>query len=702
MRSADARSLTERRRQKGSAFILQQLQLPGGITPRTRAHRRVRVAPAVYASKAKGFAVDSERDQRRGGGEGPSSVKKVARSLPPPTPKGRAIKRRRSEIQRDREGKAATDSGEGNDTVAYEDLPEEEQIKRKKRAKQAYIEGAYMEKKQREDADAFQHRLKQRAQQEDIQLITKGKEVNVSLEPEVNSTVTVNVQVDGNFTQQMWEVVLADLNEEAAIKGFQKGKTPTEVLVNRIGIEPVKARCVEYTVYALTPKVLRKLPIQSIGTARTEGSRRTLAGFFRPGEPFQFQIETDVWPSIAFAKHPHTGEDMYRQLEVTAVKPDFDFRMHRYRYELRHNHAKLVPTPDDRALWGDALVAERVETFLVGENGTVGQQLTGPEFTLADEVLHLVPHVHLDGLVEGCIGMRQGESRLVKVSTAGSSGGAEQGAADADADADHDGDQGLEQDDEGDEDAELFLNVTNVRVMAREVPDLSDALARQAANMTLKELLGQVEDKLLKQCQDDRERNLRAGVIAALLECTNLTIPETLIVEHGKGKYEMLLKTEASKGHDVSKLTNAAALNDYLRRKQAAITQELQASFILDEIAEREGLTVAPDELQINIDTVQQDMKKLKLVESRVQSKLEAMLMAQRVIDWITERSSITWVDEAELYGGNLDDRLDTLMRQTDATTPTTDTHSDSAPTAKMSAEDVLARRALRTVSSVR
>mmetsp|Transcript_5182 Transcript_5182/g.14230 ORF Transcript_5182/g.14230 Transcript_5182/m.14230 type:complete len:274 (-) Transcript_5182:207-1028(-) len=220
--------------------------------------------------------------------------------------------------------------------------------------------------------------------------------------------------------------------------------------------------------------------------------------------------------------------------------------------------------------------------------------------------------------------------------------------------------------------------------------------------MTLKELPSQVEDKLLKQCQDDRERNLRAGVIAALLECTNLTIPETLIVEHGKGKYEMLLKTEASKGHDVSKLTNAAALNDYLRRKQAAITQELQASFILDEIAEREGLTVAPDELQINIDTVQQDMKKLKLVESRVQSKLEAMLMAQRVIDWITERSSISWVHEAELYGGNLDDRLDTLMRQTDATTPTTDTHSDSAPTAKMSAEDVLARRALRTVSSVR
>jgi len=214
--------------------------------------------------------------------------------------------------------------------------------------------------------------------------------------------------------------------------------------------------------------------------------------------------------------------------------------------------------------------------------------------------------------------------------------------------------------------------------------------------MTLKELPSQVEDKLLKQCQDDRERNLRAGVIAALLECTNLTIPETLIVEHGKGK------SEASKGHDVSKVTKAAALSDYLRRRQAAITQELQASFILDEIAEREGLTVAPDELQINIDTVQQDMKKLKLVESRVQSKLEAMLMAQRVIDWITERSSITWVDEAELYGGNLDDRLDTLMRQTDATTPTTDTHSDSAPTAKMSAEDVLARRALRTVSSVR
>jgi len=61
-----------------------------------------------------------------------------------------------------------------------------------------------------------------------------------------------------------------------------------------------------------------------------------------------------------------------------------------------------------------------------------------------------------------------------------------------------------------------------------------------------------------------------------------------------------------------------------------------------------------------------------------VQSKLEAMLMAQRVIDWITERSSITWVDEAELYGGNLDDRLDTLMRQTEAAKATTDTKTNT------------------------
>ncbi|CEM11944.1 unnamed protein product [Vitrella brassicaformis CCMP3155] len=114
---------------------------------------------------------------------------------------------------------------------------------------------------------------------------------------------------------------------------------------------------------------------------------------------------------------------------------------------------------------------------------------------------------------------------------------------------------------------------------------------------------------------------------------------------------------------------------------------ELQASIvypIVDEIAEREGLTVAPDGLQITIDTVQcsKTSRSSSLwSDSRVQSKLEAMLVAQRVIDWIVERSSISWVDEAELYGGNLDDRL---MRQTEATTPTTNTETNThnAPTA--------------------
>ncbi|CEM02015.1 unnamed protein product [Vitrella brassicaformis CCMP3155] len=232
--------------------------------------------------------------------------------------------------------------------------------------------------------------------------------------------------------------------------------------------------------------------------------------------------------------------------------------------------------------------------------------LTGPEFTLADEVLHLVPYVHLDGLVDGCIGMREGESRLVKVSTAGSSGGAEQGAADAELEQ-----RGRRRRRGADGTACVHVYMDGCSccsTWAREVPDLTDALARQAGARR-HDAQGAAEPSGGQAAQAVPGGMTGSAIFAPASSppCstapTSPSQPETLIVEHGKGK------SEASKGHDVSKVTKAAALSDYLRRRQAAITQELQASFILDEIAEREGLTVAPDELQINIDTVQQDMK---------------------------------------------------------------------------------------------
>ena len=239
-----------------------------------------------------------------------------------------------------------------------------------------------------------------------------------------NSSVEVTITASGKDTKSAYDKACAEVSRSVNIKGFRKGaRIPPAVLENalsnqRDGKFSLKTQAINDLLNSLLePALKEEHDLEPLGQPSLVTPAEELADSFKPGEPMELTIRCDVWPDIQWKE----GSDKpYLGLTGTYEREPFDqVRFEAAMNDLRERYATTTPLEDQgRALqMGDACTVNMEGWMAVEDGGEVTKGDPLPNVATGDNVeIILGPGRYMDGLVEGLVGAKVGETKTVAVS----------------------------------------------------------------------------------------------------------------------------------------------------------------------------------------------------------------------------------------------------------------------------------------------
>jgi trigger factor len=235
-----------------------------------------------------------------------------------------------------------------------------------------------------------------------------------------DSAVEIDIPVPGAATKAAYDKVCAELSKGITIPGFRKGsKVPPQVLEQAMsakgGRNALKVQAINELLGQLVPPALKEQNLSPIGHATLKIPAEELAESFKAGEELILPVRCDVWPEIEW-KTIEGQEKPYSGLTGKYSRKPFDqAKLDKALSDLKERYASLEPIDDTTyALqMGDACTVN-MDGYMANEDGTKGDPL--PNAASGDKVEVILGNGrYMEGLVEGLVGGKVGETKFVTV-----------------------------------------------------------------------------------------------------------------------------------------------------------------------------------------------------------------------------------------------------------------------------------------------
>ncbi len=353
------------------------------------------------------------------------------------------------------------------------------------------------------------------------------------------------------------------VSKEIKIDGFRSGKIPYEVLKQKIG----EMTILEESARIAINKTLDKA-IQEIGTGKLIGQPRVDIVKLAPNNPLEYKITIALIPEITLGA--------YKDLKIKQAKIKIDEEeMKRTMKELRESRVKEILS-EGEAKKGDKLLVN-IQMFhdkVPLENG----QAQDTAVILGED--RLVP-----GFDKQLIKAKKGEKKEFSLPYP----------------KDH-----------------FMKNVAgkivDFKVEVKEIyervlPKLDDELAKGFGLKNIKELEEAIKKSVTQQKEQDQSRQIEKEMLEKIMNETKFgDIPEMLVEQEGKNMLAELKQGIIEQG---------GKFEDYLKslnKTEAELTLDLlpdavkrvKASLLIREIANKEKITVKPEEIEHHIKHMKQ------------------------------------------------------------------------------------------------
>ena len=365
--------------------------------------------------------------------------------------------------------------------------------------------------------------------------------------------VRINVEVPFDELKPSFDRAYKKLASQVRIPGFRPGKAPARVLESRLGRGVVLDEVVNEAIPA------KYLEAVNGGEVRTLGQPNIELTNLADGESLSFTAEVDVRPEITV---PAFGELAVTVDDVATTDEDVDTQLD----ELRARFGTLtgVTRPVQS---GDFVVVDLSATVDGAE--VEDAATTGLSYEVGSGQL-------IDGIDEALEGVETGASKtFTSKLVAGDFAG---------------------------QDAEVTVTVQSVK--ERQLPEADDEFAQLASEFdTLDELKTDLRTRLGRVKQMQQAVQARDKVLDALLEVTEVPLPETVVeAEIENRKHDAVHAFD----HDEAKFaewleTQGQTLEEFDAEVKADAEKAVKTQLVLDSIADAEGVNVNDGELNERI-----------------------------------------------------------------------------------------------------
>ncbi len=407
-------------------------------------------------------------------------------------------------------------------------------------------------------------------------------------------------EIPREVVSQEVESTYKALNRSVKLKGFRPGKIPRSILERHYKSQ-------------VENEVIAKLIEDSYGKAVEENNLFPVAPpsvvdrTFEPGKDFTYTVTVEVKPEVAVEGY------LGLEVEKPAVRVT-DEEVEARLKALQETHAQIKPMEADRP------VQEKDLVIVDFEGSLEGKPLEG--WRVKDHLVEVGSQTLVGGLDRQLVGLPLGQNREISLTLP----------------------------DDYPRKELAGKNIT-VRVQVKELkekilPALDDEFAKEVGDF---QNLPELKDRLRKNLQEQKEAQAtqaaKENLLDLLREKHPFAIPQSLIDRQVEN---IMARTEMRLARQGVKMDTAHPDHQKLRESlRPAAEKEVRSTLILENVAEKEKITVSDEEMDQKLEQLAAQMnQRVEAIKSyyRKRDRLEdlrAMIREEKTLDFLLGQAKI-------------------------------------------------------------
>jgi len=439
--------------------------------------------------------------------------------------------------------------------------------------------------------------------------------MNINVEHQPNCRAALHVEITADAVKKQRATITQEYASQARVPGYRPGKTPVAVIAQRYK-EAIDGELQNQLINKGCREAIQKENLTVIQVLSVKDTKLDKDG--------TFSFSAEVLTSPKFELPEYTGIPVkLERVEVT------DHDVEHELYHLRERQQSFADVEREAAI-GDAVVLNYIGKL----DGTPldeshpdlpvhFRKIEGNWFLLAAE------DDFLPGFYAGLIGIKGGESRTLNIT--------------------------LQEDFHNDElkGKTLEFAVDCVAVKEKSLPPLDDAFAVTALGegATVETLKKEVADSLRQRREQAREQSRASQVLAYLHDKLDFELPQEVVEREAQRRTNEMAMRAAKNGMEQDEIMKHQ--DEIVNAASQQARQNVKVSFILEEIAKKENLTVGNQQLSFALANWSARSKmpfKKFLAEAKkngLVDKLREDLLLENAVEFLKTSAVIEEVDPA-------------------------------------------------------
>lgn len=429
--------------------------------------------------------------------------------------------------------------------------------------------------------------------------------MNVNLEKLENSRVKLTVEADAAKLEEGLAYAYRTVVRQISIPGFRKGKAPRKIIERYYGESIFFEDALEYLVPQLYEAAVKETEINPVEQPQININK------IEPGEGLSIEFEVDVYPEVQLGQY--TGLPVEKRIR-TVSEADVDQELEQLR--LRHSELIAVDSRDD-VREGDFVNLD-FKGYLDGK--------PFPGGAAAGYTLEIGSGQFIPGFEEQLVGMKVGEEKDINVTFPEEYHSQELAGKEA------------------------TFNVKINSIKERLLPELDDEFAKDLGEYeTLAELRDSIRERLEAALTAGTKQEMENKLIEQIIENSTFDLPKSMIEQQIEFVFNNFRTNLLYSGMPLEMyLEHTNQTEEELKQEmEPEAIMQLKRSLVLDEISEREGISVSDEEIERKIDELVKDSSNPEQVRRNWEAnrdRLVNMIRIDKTWDFLIENAEVTEV----------------------------------------------------------
>lgn len=392
------------------------------------------------------------------------------------------------------------------------------------------------------------------------------------------------VNVDAKTLAEASQESLVRLQSVVSLPGFRVGKVPLTMIKDQFP-SMVKDEVLDIAAKSALPEILKDSKLNPVVAPLLLNVK------YEADKALYFEIQFECSPTI----EPKGYEKIAATRKTHKIS---DADVEKYINQVREYNAYLKPAEEGEAASKSHFVIVDYDTF---ENG-----VPVADGAVKGEIVDLSSPQTIAGLAEAVIGAKKGESREFDAPFG---------------------------------DKKMHFKVTLLEIKQKVVPALDENFLKEAGVKTVEELKANVRKLLEQGANEKTEKDMLGQIEDALIKNNPLTLPPTLVKEETQELLELFKKRAPVEQHMPDE--------SLLERLKPVAERNLSLTYILHHIAKKEKIEATDAELDaelekvmVRLNTEEEKAKGRELFEKR-KEYIRASMVENKTMDLVKGKAII-------------------------------------------------------------